>query len=372
MSVAATVIRFLDRQQVAYTVHNLIHFESIEDAANRLGIAKHSLIYTVPLIDQFGLILTILPADRAISFTQLNGLMGRNFTPASTTQTLAVFRDCDCAYLPPLGEAYGVRAILEDSVVDSKVIYFIAGDSRHIIQVNSQGFLHLQNQACIASNFTAPNSRSADVESAATDAVPTKSKIREALTTLGALPPMPEMAQQIFGLSANPYAGAKELAEIISLDPSLSAQVLRYARSPLFGYQGELDSIQTAISRVLGFDMVMNLALGLATAKPFRVQRSGPLGLDNFWRHAIYSAALVQALGKELSADKRPNPGLAYLSGLLHNFGHLLMGHLAKQEFAQLNELVLEYPNVAVVDIEERLLGVSHDEVGGCYWRITC
>ena len=157
--------------------------------------------------------------------------------------------------------------------------------------------------------------------------------IKSRIARLKRLPPMPEMAQKIVQLNSDPNASVKDLVSVVELDPSLTAQVMRYSSSPFFGYRGKVDSVHTAVSRVLGYNMVMNLALGVTAARSFKMPRNVPLGLDAFWHHAIYSAAMVQALSSALPAEIRPPAGLAYLAGLLHNFGHLLLGHLFKQEF---------------------------------------
>ncbi len=367
MSVATTLVRYLDSQRVAYEVHNLTHFNSAREAAKKLRVPAHAMVQAMALNDQLGMALAVIPADRQLDLELLSGLMGRTFEPATTAQVLNVFRDCDDVFIPALGDAYGVRMILDDTLVDNDTFYLIAGDSTHIIQLSSKNFLQVQRRAWVGSGFTVPAVDEGGASAAECDFGEPEtpvSKVGAVLNNVQELPPMPPIAQKILSLSSDPNAGTKELAATVEMDPSLAAQVLRYARSSLFGYQGEIDSIHTAVSRVLGFDMVMNLALGLATAKSFKVQRVGPLGLDSFWRHAIYSAALVQALGNELSADKRPNSGLAYLSGLLHNFGHLLMGHLFKKEFVELNQLVVTQPSTPVVDLEEQVFDTRHDEVG--------
>lgn len=188
--------------------------------------------------------------------------------------------------------------------------------------------------------------------------------IRSRIKRLEKLPPMPEMTQKVLRLSANPDADVKELVEIVELDPSLASQVMRYAGSPFFSYQGKVDSVRTAITRVLGYNTVLNLALGATAARPFRIPRHLPLGLDNYWRHAVYSAALVQALSNTVPAENRPPAGLAYLAGLMHNFGHLLLGHLFRQEFLILNKFILKYPDRPVEEIERRVLGTDHCEIG--------
>ncbi|HEY4731922.1 MAG TPA: HDOD domain-containing protein [Gammaproteobacteria bacterium] len=188
--------------------------------------------------------------------------------------------------------------------------------------------------------------------------------IKPRIEKIDKLPPMPEMTQKIIRLSADPNASVAALVKVVELDPSLAVQIMRYASSPFFGYQGKIDSVNTAIARVLGFSMVVNLALGVTAAKPFKIPRNVPLGLENFWRHAIFSAALVQALSGVLNDELRPPVGLAYLSGLLHNFGHLLLGHLFKQEFLILNKHIASEPETPIIDIEMKVIGTDHGQIG--------
>ena len=183
--------------------------------------------------------------------------------------------------------------------------------------------------------------------------------IRRRIEQVYELPPMPVMARRVLQLRNNPDASIAELAGIVELDPSLAAQVLRYAVSPFYAYRGAISSIHDAITRVLGFDMVMNMALGLATGKSFRNPCDGPLGLHAFWRHAVYSATLVQALAKRMPRDSRPQPGMAYLAGLLHNFGFLLLGHLFAPEFKLLNKLMAAHPESPVTALEKCVLGMG-------------
>lgn len=184
-------------------------------------------------------------------------------------------------------------------------------------------------------------------------------EIRRRIEQVYELPPMPEMARRVLQLRNNPEASITDLAVIVELDPSLAAQVVRYAASPFYAFRGKINSIHDAITRVLGFDMVMNMALGLATGKSFQNPCDGPLGLHAFWRHAVYSATLVQALAKRMPPASRPQPGMVYLAGLLHNFGFLLLGHLFPPEFKLLNKLVAAHPESPVTALEKCVLGMG-------------
>lgn len=193
----------------------------------------------------------------------------------------------------------------------------------------------------------------------ATEQLTLAGEIRRRIEQVYELPPMPEMARRVLQLRNNPEASITDLASIVELDPSLAAQVVRYAASPFYAFRGKINSIHDAITRVLGFDMVMNMALGLATGKSFQNPCDGPLGLHAFWRHAVYSATLVQALAKRMPPASRPQPGVVYLAGLLHNFGFLLLGHLFPPEFKLLNKLVAAHPESPVTALEKCVLGMG-------------
>ncbi len=189
-------------------------------------------------------------------------------------------------------------------------------------------------------------------------------EITARIRRLDKIPPLSPVAQQIMDLRSQNTPNAKALARIIELDPSLSAQVIRYACSALYAYKGKIDSTETAIARVLGYDMVINLALGIATTKPFKIPKDGPMGSDSFWRHAVYSAVMMQTLAAGLPREQRPSAGSAYLTGLLHDFGRLVFAHLFPEEYHQLNHIVAADPAADCTAVEETLIGTTHAELG--------
>lgn len=80
----------------------------------------------------------------------------------------------------------------------------------------------------------------------------TLEEVADKLQKLYRLPPMPALALRILRLTANSEATARELGELIEFDPSLTAQIMRYARSALFNYPGQINSVQEAVTRFLG------------------------------------------------------------------------------------------------------------------------
>ncbi len=178
------------------------------------------------------------------------------------------------------------------------------------------------------------------------------------------LPPLPEIVHEIIQLYNDPFADAAALARIIEKDPALSAQVIRWANSALYGFRGEIKTIKAAIARVLGFDVVMNLAMGLTAIAPLQVEKEGPIGMHAFWTNAVLCATLCQRFAGLVVNKQKPNPGIAYLSGLLHNLWLLVFGHLMPAEHKALNELLASNPHLSVTQLSEYLLGVNPVSLG--------
>lgn len=362
-----TVKHYLENNRVAYDVIEFDACANLPEAATLTGVMPAHIMQTVILQDTLGIVMAVIPITHEIDLEALSALLRRKLEPANEIQMSNVFRDCKPPFIPPLAEAYAVRALMDDKLITTSDIYFAAGTRTHLIKVSKRTFLGLQRNAWLGSGFARPNT------TVLTPVGADENEIKRRIARIKDLPALPHLAAQIIELSGNPNATSDQLARIVELDPSLSAQVIRYANSPFYGYQGSVDSVRTAIARVLGYDMVMHLALGIAAARPFKIPQYGPLGLIPFWRHAVYSAALVQQLSRIMPERKRPRPGLAYLAGLLHNFGLLLLGHKFRHEFMALSDLVAQHPTRPITELEMETLGVTHCQIGAWLmeaWRM--
>lgn len=88
---------------------------------------------------------------------------------------------------------------------------------------------------------------------------------------------MPSISQKLIELRDNPDADIQSLADVIRMDPGLTGKLVRYATSPFFGFGGKIDSIDTAISNVLGFDKALHMALASMPVMPFSYPYKVPL-----------------------------------------------------------------------------------------------
>lgn len=188
--------------------------------------------------------------------------------------------------------------------------------------------------------------------------------MRAAISRIKALPPLPGSALRILNLISDPNADVSKLAEIIELDPLLTAQIIRWASSPYYGYPGKITSVHDAITRVLGFNFVLDLALGLAVLAPLKAPREGMIGTRMFWIHALASSRLMKRLDEKMPPQSRLNQQEVFLAGLMHNIGFPLLGHQFPDEFAYLSNLIKANPLLTVFNLETFSFGVNHTEIG--------
>ena len=331
--------------------------KDLNETIAHAGLTPEQVIRPVLLKSGKSFLMAITRADQALDLERVNALFKREFSLCTDTESTSILIGCDPAMLPPLAGAYGIRSIMDASIDEMAQVYFAVGVPGLLIQADAENFTLLQTDTWKGHRIAVTPEQSADQHDM-------RGEMRRKIQQVNDLPAMPGIATELIRIKNNPFAHASELAAVIEQDPSLSAQLIRYATSPLYAYQGKIQSVEQAIVRVLGMDFVQDFAFGLSLGKAFNNPREGALGLDNFWRHSLYTATLTQTLCESIDFQRRPSPGTAYLAGLLHNFGLLLLGHLFPAQFARLNAAREKFPEVPLLKLEQKVLGVCHTEMG--------
>ncbi|WP_336367101.1 HDOD domain-containing protein [Marinobacter sp. C2H3] len=368
LPIAPTLEAFLQRKGLAWEVRSIESAPSLEAAMMASGYPQTQCLEANLMVDIQGVVMVVHRFDAALDPDALAQLTGRRLQPLSGQQSARLMPECDPDFTPPLGAAFDMPVLLDADVADLDPVVFSGGRSGGVVVMSGRDF-RLAMAGARKGHLVIRGPGRAGRKALSLE------EVADRLQKLYRLPPMPALALRILRLTANSEATARELSELIELDPSLTAQIMRYARSALFHYPGQINTVQDAVTRVLGFDRVAHIALGIASVRAFDVPRNGPLGLDAFWRHSLYCAFMCQALAKPLSIDK----GLAYLCGLLHNFGLLLVGHLFPAEFEELNQLRDSNPDASLHSLEQQVFGredpdgilsVGHGAIGGILHRL--
>lgn len=365
MAIPLNVRALLDRKAPHYEI--LLHprTHTLGQAAQVCNIPLSRMVRAVVLVDGKGLLMAVLPADHVLDFSALCEWLHRDLELVPGNRLGTIFEDCEPGSYPPVGAAYQLDVILDEAVEAMASVHFEPGTHTTLIQMSCDNFRQLLGNP-LTGRFSRPASELKAEPAALPRAVEqfTPARVKPDIEEFHELPALPATAVEILQLAEDPRANARQLARIIEQDPALSAQVLRYANSPLYGYVGRIDNLQTAIARVLGFDFVLNLALGFSIGSSLRIPQDGPFGMEAFWRHAVYAARLVESLSRRLPRDIRPSAGSAYLAGLLQNLGRLVLGHTFEPEFFVLNRFSQANPDMPTCELERQVLGVTHDRIG--------
>jgi HD-like signal output (HDOD) protein/prolyl-tRNA editing enzyme YbaK/EbsC (Cys-tRNA(Pro) deacylase) len=370
MSIPAKIEQLLEAQNVSYQLAQADIASPLlrEQHLKETGAAK-----LVMLQDDQGRLQAIIPGDHMLDLQKLNRLTKRNFQAATPSTTDQFCQKLAVNSLPALPQLTGLPAVVEKALLARPEILIESGADGALLTLSQESFKQILTDGnCQSGTFSVPVSQ---IQAAAdslesdvgqiTDAVHTFTSLRvkQRLDEVLDFPPLPDTAKRIIELRVDPYADINDLSAIVEMDPSLAAQVVSWAASPYYAAPGKIKSVHDAIVRVLGFDLVLNLTLGLALGKTLTLPKDGPNGYTPFWQQSVFGAATVEALIKAIPAEHRPSLGMAYLSGLLHNFGYLILAEIFPPQFALCCRHAEVNPHINHYEIEQYLLGITRDQL---------
>jgi Ala-tRNA(Pro) deacylase len=140
MTVAASVVRVLADHGTDYElVSHARSFSSIESASSA-HVPEDHIAKGILLRDRQGYVLAVIPASEWVDLRRLQAELGRNLSMAPEAEVDRLFSDCDPGAVPPLGEAYGVEMVLDESLTSLSCIYFEGGDHEHLVRLDGDQF----------------------------------------------------------------------------------------------------------------------------------------------------------------------------------------------------------------------------------------
>ncbi|HOO57560.1 MAG TPA: HDOD domain-containing protein [bacterium] len=174
------------------------------------------------------------------------------------------------------------------------------------------------------------------------------------------VPTLPSVIQKIIEIVDSPHTSASDLNKAISLDQALSAKVLKLVNSAFYGFPKKIETLTQAIV-ILGFNTVRSLALSISMID-FFTRRRGKKRLDynEYWRHSIATSIMARAIAKKVFPQMAEE---AFVSGLLHDIGILILDQFIPDEFQKAYEK-MKTDRIHLYDAEKQELGITHCDVG--------
>lgn len=173
------------------------------------------------------------------------------------------------------------------------------------------------------------------------------------------LPSMPQVLLRFLTLAEDEHADISQMSTLVSQDPALCARILTVANSAALRRGAEIKTIEQCLI-ILGTRLVRTLAACLAIQSVFARAANGQnYDYTGFWSHSLRVAELARAIAAKLDY---PAYEEAYMTGLLHDTGQLLLLGGTNERYAAL--LACSIDEEALYNLENSILGTDHAVVG--------
>jgi HD-like signal output (HDOD) protein len=189
---------------------------------------------------------------------------------------------------------------------------------------------------------------------------------QKALRSLGSLPPFSPILTRLLATLAEEDVSFAALGDLIEKDTVVAANILHLVNSALYARRGNVSSVRHAVS-LLGTNKLRNAVLGMSIARVWnRVKMPSIWSMARFNMHSAAVAVLSDLLAQRMPVEY---PEGAFVAGLLHDVGRLLIALALPQDFGR----VLDLYNAGGrpwLDCELELLGFVHPDLSAAALQV--
>jgi putative nucleotidyltransferase with HDIG domain len=180
------------------------------------------------------------------------------------------------------------------------------------------------------------------------------------LAGIDALRPIPQVANKVMAIAADPQSSMGTLSELIQYDQSLTANLLKSANSAYFGLSQKVESLHQAIV-FLGMDKVVDLVLLGASSGNFSKGQEGyDLDSGELWRYSVSSALIARDLAEKKEVG---DAHVVFTAALVKDIGKVVLSQHVAESFEKIHFLV-EKHGFSFREAEKGVLGIDHAELG--------
>jgi HD-like signal output (HDOD) protein len=184
-------------------------------------------------------------------------------------------------------------------------------------------------------------------------------QLRAQIAKLESISTAPAILQPLLAIMRLPVDAIRteNVVELVSRDGAIAAQCLRMANSPLFG-RSAVETVRSAVM-TLGMDRVRSILFGLCLNRTIPADK-WVMDPNAFWRHSLGCALITQTMASKIGF---PEPEKAYLAGLLHDIGFLVISVLEHTKFREC--LRQSISDRCALDVsEQQILTYTHADAG--------
>jgi len=147
MSIAPRLRQHLDREGVGFDTVRHPRTSTASETAQAAHVPGDTVAKTVVIHHEEGYLLAVVPATHRVDLATVQGLVERRLGLASEREIDRLFADCASGAVPPVGAAYDVPVLLDESLTGLETVHFEGGDHQNLVRVSGSGFDRLMQGA---------------------------------------------------------------------------------------------------------------------------------------------------------------------------------------------------------------------------------
>ncbi|MGA1867358.1 MAG: HDOD domain-containing protein [bacterium] len=175
------------------------------------------------------------------------------------------------------------------------------------------------------------------------------------------LPTLPTVALHLINLVLDDNTSLQDISKIVNVDQAMISKVLRIVNSAAFGLKQEINDVDHALS-ILGFENLKNIFLSISIFDTFGKENlEGDIfNKSKFLCHSLGVATVARRIASLL---KYEHPSEAYVAGLLHDVGKIILDQIMKKEYLEYMRNLVFNPDLSI-RYEEENISVNHAFIG--------
>jgi len=173
------------------------------------------------------------------------------------------------------------------------------------------------------------------------------------------LPTNPQVMLKLMKLLQDIDSGPYQIVNLIKVDATLAAQLLRIANSAFYGAADPTNDLESAVDRI-GYRETYRLVGAVCSNQMFGAP---PLptypGAEKLWDHSVAIALMMEELAPRLGLETTTT----YTVGLLHSIGKVIINQAVGNKYPDIYNLI-QKNNLSLIEAETQILGFTHVDVG--------
>lgn len=185
--------------------------------------------------------------------------------------------------------------------------------------------------------------------------------LKKVVSKISSLPSLPALYVELVKELESEDTSLQKVGDIIAKDIGLTAKILKLVNSAFFGLPQQITNPAKAVS-LLGTDIIQAIVLTAGTFDKFNHLNFPGFSMEMTWQHAMTVASFSKIIAQNAGLDRKETE-TAFMAGLLHDIGTLLMAAHLPDEFKQTLKMK-EDASISTSEAELAVVGTTHASVG--------